>query len=51
MSVVEEVKEDLNGWKLGRVRSVINRGFSSENNLRYLQRVGDHYIVGEKMRL
>jgi hypothetical protein len=50
MSVVEEVKRDLNGWKLGRVISVMDRGFSSEENLRYLQRAGGHYIVGEKMR-
>jgi len=50
ISVVEEVKRDLNGWKLGRVISVMDRGFSSEENLRYLQRAGGHYIVGEKMR-
>ena len=50
MSVVEEVKRDLVGWKLGRVISVMDRGFSSEENLRILQRAGGHYIVGEKMR-
>ena len=50
MSVVEEVKRDLVGWKLGRVISVMDRGFSSEENLRTLQRAGGHYIVGEKMR-
>ena len=50
MSVVEQVKNDLVGWKLGRVISVMDRGFSSEDNLRYLQRTGGHYIVGEKMR-
>jgi transposase len=50
MSVVEEVKRDLVGWKLGRVISVMDRGFSSEENLRTLQRTGGHYIVGEKMR-
>ncbi|WP_010532500.1 IS1634 family transposase [Lentibacillus jeotgali] len=50
MTVVEEIKDDLAGWKLGRVISVADRGFSSEDNLRYLQRTGGHYIVGEKMR-
>ena len=50
VSVIEEVKKDLNGWKLNRVISVIDRGFSSEDNLRYLQRAGGHYIAGERMR-
>ncbi|QZT34737.1 IS1634 family transposase [Caldalkalibacillus thermarum TA2.A1] len=50
MTVVEQVKKDLIGWKLGRVISVMDRGFSSEENLRTLQRAGGHYIVGEKMR-
>jgi hypothetical protein len=36
MSVVEEVKKDFNVWKLGRVISVMDRGFFSEVNLRYL---------------
>jgi transposase len=48
MSVIEEVKQDLNGWKLNRVISVIDRGFSSDDNLRYLQRAGGHYIAGER---
>lgn len=50
MTVVDEVKRDLIGWKLGRVITVMDRGFSSEENLRILQRAGGHYIVGEKMR-
>jgi transposase len=29
---------------------VIDRGFASERNRRYLQRAGGHYIVGEKLR-
>jgi hypothetical protein len=32
------------------VISVIDRGFSSDDNLRYLQRAGGHYIAGERMR-
>ncbi len=50
MSVIEEVKKDLAGWKLGRVISVLDRGFASEENLRCLQRAGGHYIAGERMR-
>ncbi len=49
VSVIDEVKDDLVGWKLGRVISVLDRGFASEANLRTLQRAGGHYIVGEKM--
>lgn len=50
MSVVAEVKRDLVGWKLGRVITVVDRGFASEENLRHLQRTGGHYIAGERMR-
>jgi len=49
MSVIPEVKRDLIGWKLGRVISVIDRGFSSEENLRILQQTGGHYIAGERL--
>lgn len=49
MSVVPEVKKDLTGWKLGRVITVVDRGFCSEDNLRVLQQTGGHYIAGEKM--
>jgi transposase len=50
MSVVNQVKKDLVGWKLGRVITVVDRGFVSEENLRTFQRAGGHYIAGEKMR-
>lgn len=50
MSVIQEVKKDLVGWKLGRVISVVDLGFASEENLRYLQRAGGHRIAGEPMR-
>ncbi|MCO7128411.1 IS1634 family transposase, partial [Sporolactobacillus shoreicorticis] len=49
-TVVEEAKKDLVGWKLSRVISVMDRGFSTEDNLITLQRAGGHYIVGEPMR-
>lgn len=50
VSVISEVKRDLIGWKLGRVVTVLDRGFVSEENLRTLQLAGGHYIVGEKLR-
>jgi transposase len=36
MNVVPQVKKDLIVWKLGRVITVVDRGFSSEDNLRVL---------------
>jgi transposase len=50
MSVVGQVKKDLIGWKLGRVITVVDRGFVSEENLKELQKTGGHYIAGEKLR-
>lgn len=50
VSRVKQVKEDLIGWKLGRVITVLDRGFMSEANLRELQKAGGHYIIGEKMQ-
>jgi transposase len=45
-----QVKDDLRGWKLGRVIAVIDRGFSSADNLADLRRAGGHYIAGMRMR-
>jgi len=50
MNVIPEAKRDLAGWKLGRVVTVVDRGFCSESNLRELQRAGGHYIAGERIR-
>src|SRR3954451_17341387 len=50
MSVIGEVKDDLRGWRLGRIVTVVDRGFSSDENLRYLTRAGGHWIAGERMR-
>ena len=50
MSVLQEVKDDLRGWRLGRVVTVVDGGFSSDENLRYLTRAGGHWIAGERMR-
>jgi hypothetical protein len=49
-TVIEQVKDDLGGWKLGRCVWVVDSGFSSSENLRYLQRAGGHYIAGMKLR-
>jgi transposase len=49
-AILPEVKDGLRGWRLGRVVTVVDRGFSSEANLAYLRRAGGHYISGERMR-
>ncbi|MDP2873136.1 MAG: IS1634 family transposase [Bacillota bacterium] len=50
-NIVTKVKQDLNEWKLGRMLIVLDTGFNSPANRRALQGAGDHYIIGEKMRL
>ena len=49
-ALIRQVKDDLKAWKLTRVVWVADRGFSSAENRRYLQRAGGHYIIGEKLR-
>jgi hypothetical protein len=49
-TLIRQVKDDLRAWRLTRVVWVADRGFSSEENRRYLQRAGGHYIIGEKLR-
>ena len=49
-TVIEQVTNDLAGWRLDRLIWVVDRGFSSDDNLRYLTRGGGHWIAGEKMR-
>ncbi len=48
--LVRQVKDDLRAWKLNRLLWVVDTGFASEENRRYLQRAGGHYIMGEKLR-
>ncbi len=50
MTVIEQVKDDLRDWRLGRAVTVTDSGFSSKENMAYLQRAGGHYICGVKMR-
>ncbi len=47
--MIGQVKDDLRGWRLGRCVWVVDRGFSSDANLRYLTRGGGHWIAGERM--
>jgi hypothetical protein len=48
--IIKKVKDDLGAWGLHRVIWCLDRGFNSEENRRYLQRAGGHYIIGEKLR-
>jgi hypothetical protein len=50
MTVLRQVKDDLRGWRLGRVVTVVDRGFAADDNLRYLTRAGGHWIAGERLR-
>ncbi len=55
-TVIDEVKRDLNEWKLGRIVAVMDTGFNSAANRKTLQGAGDAAdpwsdIIGEKMRL
>ena len=40
----------MRDWSLARIIWVADRGFSSAENRRYLQRGAGHYIIGEKLR-
>jgi hypothetical protein len=48
--LIRQVKDDLREWRLHRVIWVLDTGFSSEENRRYLQRAGGHFLIGEKLR-
>jgi transposase len=49
-AILPEVKDNMRGWRLGRVITVVDRGFSSADNLTYLRRAGGHFIAGMRMR-
>jgi transposase len=46
---VDQVQKDLNNWDLGRVVWAMDRGMTSDENRRILQRAGGQYILGEKL--
>ena len=48
--LIRQVKDDMRDWSVARIVWVADRGFSSAENRRYLQRAGGHYIIGEKLR-
>jgi Transposase DDE domain len=49
-ALIRQVKADMRDWNLSRVVWVADRGFTSAENRRYLQRAGGGYILGEKLR-
>jgi len=49
-TLVDQVKRDLAGWRLGRAIYVVDSGFSGRDNLRRLRSAGGHYIAGVKLR-
>ncbi|MHB1008285.1 MAG: IS1634 family transposase [Propionibacteriaceae bacterium] len=49
-ALIRQVKNDLRDWSLARVVWVADRGFTSAENRRYLQRGAGGYILGEKLR-
>ncbi|MFG2045617.1 IS1634 family transposase [Dactylosporangium sp. NPDC048998] len=49
-ALIRQVKDDMREWSLARIVWVADRGFTSAENRRYLQRAGGHYILGEKLR-
>ena len=49
-TLVEHVKRDLAGWRLGRAIYVVDSGMAGRDNLRHLRTGGGHYIAGVKLR-
>jgi len=49
-SLVEQIQQDMAGWKLSRVVWVMDRGMTGESQRMALQRGGGHAIIGEKLR-
>ena len=49
-ALIRQVKKDMRDWALGRVIWVADRGFTSRDNRKFLQRGAGAYIIGEKLR-
>jgi hypothetical protein len=49
-AILPQVKDDIRDWRLGRIITVVDRGFSSAQNLAYLRRGGGGFIAGMRMR-
>jgi transposase len=50
VTTVEQVKKDLQGWRLGRCVFVGDAGMNSEENRELLARGGGKYILASKLR-
>ena len=48
--LIRQVKKDLREWTLSKIIWVADRGFTSEQNRRFLMQGGGGYIIGEKLR-
>ena len=49
-TVLPEVRDGMRDWNLGRLITVVDRGFSSHANVDYLRKGGGQRIAGMKMR-
>ena len=49
-ALIRQVEDEMRDWNLARVVWVADRGFTSAENCRYLQRAGGGYLLGEKLR-
>lgn len=47
---VQQIQKDMNDWKLGNVIWAMDRGMTSEENRKILQKARGQYILGEKLR-
>ncbi|MGH8776051.1 MAG: IS1634 family transposase [Jiangellaceae bacterium] len=47
-ALIRQVKDDMRDWNLARVVWVADRGFTSAENRRYLQRAGGGYILSAR---
>ena len=48
--LIRQVRADLRQWVLSKVIWVADRGFTSQENRRFLMQGGGGYIIGEKIR-
>jgi hypothetical protein len=48
--LIRQVRKDLREWVLPKVIWVADRGFTSQENRRFLMQGGGGYIIGEKLR-
>jgi transposase len=49
-TVLDQVREDLAGWRLNRTVWIVDAGFTSADNRKLLTRGGSGFIIAEKLR-